>query len=68
MKCRKFRGVLTAIYGLVFLWTGVLGVIGILYTVGCYILEGLVKLMNGQTSLLDWVQELMDELYEWVVL
>ena len=55
MKCRKFRGVLTAIYGLVFLWTGVLGVIGILYTVGCYILEGLVKLitdemMNGQTS------------------
>ena len=34
---------------------GVLGVIGILYTVGCYILEGLVKLitdelMNGQTS------------------
>ena len=34
---------------------GVLGVIGILYTVGCYILEGHVKLitdelMNGQTS------------------
>ena len=59
MKCRKFRGVLTAIYGLVFLWTGFrcdrYFVIGILYTVGCYILEGHVKLitdelMNGQTS------------------